>query len=87
MVTAVGGLLAKKAIGAAKKRRARGRRPGAPRPARARGVAGPRRRPKRIVFSENQWMFVQSLMRMVGGRAPAFPRGGGRRRRRRSPFR
>lgn len=32
-----------------------------------------RRRPKRIVFSENQWRFVQALMRMAGGRAPSFP--------------
>lgn len=45
-----------------------------------------RRRARRIVFSENQWMFVQSLLRSAGGvRVPSFPKGG-RRRRRRGPF-
>lgn len=44
-----------------------------------------RRRPKRIVFSENQWRFVQSLVR--GMRSGNIPSYGGRRRRRRSFFR
>jgi len=44
------------------------------------GAAPTRRRPRRIVFSENQWGFVQQLLRMAGGvRVPSFPRGRRRR--------
>lgn len=50
-----------------------------------RGAGSTRRRPRRIVFSENQWEFVRALIRSTTGRGmPAMPRG--RRRRRRTPF-
>lgn len=49
------------------------------------GAPTGKRRQRRIVFSENQWNFVQSLMRATTGRSTApFPHR--RRRRSRKPF-
>lgn len=51
---------------------------------RRRGAAPAKRRQRRIVFSENQWNFVRSLMRATTGRSlPGVQR---RRRRTRRPF-
>jgi hypothetical protein len=78
-----GPLVAKGALSGAKKLLAK-KKKAAGKPATIAHKAGTahRRRQKRIVFSENQWSFVQQLVRMAGHSAPSFPHRRSRRRRR-----